>query len=222
MKKLLFTGFTLLVTFMFGSVALARTKPQPLPAQPPAPGQPPVMAEGVINACYKNMNGQLRIVSDPGLCLPSETAISWHAAGQQGPSGVVATSILSGAVEPIASSAAEFVFAGPTATVTTTDTQRITGVAGAPLGTTAAEGAASFLYDLCYRPAGSADLLVGFAGPNSSAGQVGTSTGRLPFLAAGSVIPGAGDWEVGFCVVNSGAFALDSNDFVNGWVMVTN
>lgn len=221
MKKLLLIGFTLVMTLMFSSIALARKTP-PLPTQPPAPGQPPVTAEGVINACYKNVNGQLRIVSVPGQCLPSETAISWNAAGQQGPSGVVATSALSGAVDAIAGGAAEFVFAGPTATVTTTDAQRITGVAEAPLGTTAAEGAASFLYDLCYRPAGSTDPLVSFAGPNSSAGQVSTATGILPFPAAGSVVPGAGDWEVGFCVLNSGAVALDSNDFLNGWVMVTN
>ena len=40
---------------------------------------------GVINACYKTQNGQLRVI-DPASdrCLPSETAISWS---QTGPSG---------------------------------------------------------------------------------------------------------------------------------------
>lgn len=43
---------------------------------------------GVINACYKSQNGQLRLV-DPATdhCLPSETAISWGQTGTQGPAG---------------------------------------------------------------------------------------------------------------------------------------
>jgi hypothetical protein len=43
---------------------------------------------GVINGCYKSMNGQLRLI-DPAAdsCLPSETAISWGQTGTQGPKG---------------------------------------------------------------------------------------------------------------------------------------
>jgi len=43
---------------------------------------------GVINACYKSQNGQLRLI-DPATdhCLPSETAISWGQTGTQGPPG---------------------------------------------------------------------------------------------------------------------------------------
>lgn len=43
---------------------------------------------GVINACYKSQNGQLRLI-DPATdhCLPSETAISWGQTGTQGPTG---------------------------------------------------------------------------------------------------------------------------------------
>jgi hypothetical protein len=33
--------------------------------------------EDVINACYKKVNGQLRIVDDPEKCNPSESPISW-------------------------------------------------------------------------------------------------------------------------------------------------
>ena len=39
---------------------------------------------GVINGCYKSVNGQLRLI-DPASdsCLPSETAISWNQTGTQ-------------------------------------------------------------------------------------------------------------------------------------------
>jgi hypothetical protein len=39
--------------------------------------------------------------------------------------------------------------------------------------------------------------------------------------AAGAVAPGAGTYQVGFCIRNNGSIALTSNDNVNGWVMVT-
>jgi hypothetical protein len=43
---------------------------------------------GVINACYKSQNGQLRLI-DPATehCLPSETSISWSQTGPQGLQG---------------------------------------------------------------------------------------------------------------------------------------
>jgi len=43
---------------------------------------------GVINACYKTQNGQLRVI-DPASdrCLPSETAISWSQTGPTGTRG---------------------------------------------------------------------------------------------------------------------------------------
>lgn len=42
---------------------------------------------GVINACFKIQNGQLRLVNAAGQCLPSEQAISWNQEGVQGPQG---------------------------------------------------------------------------------------------------------------------------------------
>jgi hypothetical protein len=43
---------------------------------------------GVINGCYKSVNGQLRLI-DPATdnCNPSETPISWNQAGTPGPKG---------------------------------------------------------------------------------------------------------------------------------------
>ena len=44
-------------------------------------------SSGVINACFKAQNGQLRLVSAAGQCLPSEQAISWNQVGPQGAQG---------------------------------------------------------------------------------------------------------------------------------------
>jgi len=221
------------MAIMFSSTVMAKTK-----SQPPAP---PAPDGNVLNGCYQKINGQLRIVSNPGQCNPSELPVSWNIvgpqgpagpqgptgaqgpegpAGPQGPSGVVDTYALGGSIGIISGSSSQWIFAGPTVSVATTESQRVTGVVQAPLGTSA-EGQASFGYDLCYRSAGSSDALTNFAGSNHSVGEVSASD-RLSFTAAGSVIPGAGAWEVGYCILNSGTLDLDDNDLVSGWVVVTN
>jgi hypothetical protein len=40
--------------------------------------------DGVIFGCYKKVNGQLRVVSGPDDCRPSEESISWNTKGQAG------------------------------------------------------------------------------------------------------------------------------------------
>jgi len=74
MKKSLLISFIVVTTFMISSLALA-AKPQP-----PVP-------TGVIYGCYQKVNGQLRIVSGPTQCRPSELSISWNIVGPQGPQG---------------------------------------------------------------------------------------------------------------------------------------
>ena len=45
-------------------------------------------ADGVINACYKNFKGDLRVIdSSTGSCSGSETPIFWNQTGPQGPAG---------------------------------------------------------------------------------------------------------------------------------------
>ncbi len=226
MKKSNFIVFSLVIAVMFGSMATAEAKKK---VPPPVP--PPAQGDNIINACMKSVNGQLRIVSAASQCLPSETAISWNAVGPQGPagpqgpqgpqgpSGAVATATISGAVAPVTANATVWTFAGPTVSVTTTATERITGAIQAPLGTTLA-GTATFQYDLCYRASGTTNALLNFGGANSSAGQV-TITSPVSFPAMASIVPGAGAWEAGYCLLNSGTVDLDSNDFVNGWIIVT-
>ena len=44
----------------------------------------PVGDDGVINGCYKKVNGQLRVINSTDICGPSEGSISWNQAGQSG------------------------------------------------------------------------------------------------------------------------------------------
>lgn len=228
MKKSILMGFTMAVVVLLGTVAMAASK---------KPSQPATPSSDVLTACVKKVNGQVRIISSGGKCLPSETAISWNVAGPQGPagpagpegpagqagpqgpSGVVTTEMVSGAVGTVAGNSTSWVFAGPTVSTSTTATESITGAVQSPLGTTET-GIAAFKYDLCYRAAGTSDVLINFAGSGSSSGEV-TSATTASLAAIGSVVPGSGTWEVGYCLLNSGAVNLDRNGNANGWIMVT-
>ena len=135
--------------------------------------------------------------------------------GATGASGVVSTARLSGFIPPIAADGTQYQFLGATATVTTTSAQRLTGSAMVPIGVTGS--ASTIQLDLCYQPnAGGA--LTGFSGGGYS--LVAVTGARLAQSAAGTVVPGAGTWRVGACAKTS--VALDNNDFVNGFVQVTN
>ena len=109
------------------------------------------------------------------------------------------------------------VFAGPTATVTTAAGQRLTGAAEVPLYSDPTT--ASFYFGLCYQSHGGGSL-TNFA-PTGSLGYAYPNDPRV-FTATASVVPGAGTWNVGFCVMNLFSPKLESNTVVNGWVQVTN
>lgn len=44
---------------------------------------------GVIHGCYRNSEGNLRVVNDPTSCRHDETALSWSQTGPQGPQGPI-------------------------------------------------------------------------------------------------------------------------------------
>jgi hypothetical protein len=48
---------------------------------------------GVIHACFKQNNGQVRVVEPGTSCHPSEAAISWNANGAPGPGPTIAARI---------------------------------------------------------------------------------------------------------------------------------
>jgi hypothetical protein len=138
--------------------------------------------------------------------------------GPQGPSGVVTTVTFVGSIDEIPGDSG-LVFAGPTATVTTTADQRLTGAAEAPLYS-GDSTAASFYYGLCYQSHGGGGLLTNFASTGSLV-YADPSDPRV-ITATASVVPGAGTWNVGFCVYNMFSQKIESNSVVNGWVQVTN
>jgi hypothetical protein len=131
----------------------------------------------------------------------------------------VATGVFGGFVSALPGSSGVYVFAGPTATVTTAAGQRLTGAAEAPMGLGAGSAAQTANVDLCYQPnAGGA--LLNFSGSNYSIHRFVAE--RRAYTAVGSVVPGAGTWKVGMCVLNGGAAQISDNDYVNGYVQVTN
>ena len=143
------------------------------------------------------------------------------AAGPAGVTGLVATVAISGfAGSPIAPNSTVYVFAGPTAQVTTTATQRLTGAAEAPLGLAVGAGATTGYIGLCYQSTAAGSVITNFVGGAFSIHRfVG---GREAYPAAGTVVPGAGTYNVGYCIRNVGATALTDNDYVNGYVQITN
>jgi hypothetical protein len=155
-----------------------------------------------------------------GLCVHN----SGGAAGPAGPTGatgIVSTTSWGGVVASIPGNGAAWIFAGPFATVTTTATQKLTGAAEAPLGLTAGAAAQITRVDLCYQSTAAGATVTNFSGGNWSEHRVVAE--RRQYVAVGSVTPGAGTWRVGLCVHNSGgAAAISDNDYVNGYVQVTN
>jgi hypothetical protein len=139
--------------------------------------------------------------------------------GPQGPTGVVTIAPFSGFAGTFAGGVNAYVFVGPTVTVTTTAAQKITGSAQAPLAMSAV-GKQGFQYGLCYQASTPGAPIIDFAGGNYSIGEI-TST-RQSWAASASATPGAGTWKVGYCILNNLPNAIDHNDYVNGWVMVTN
>jgi hypothetical protein len=135
--------------------------------------------------------------------------------GPTGPSGIVATAGFAGFISSIAADQTAWVFAGPFGTLTTTAGQRLTGAAEAPIASTAN---GSFHFGLCYQSS-TGGTINNFVGDAYSIGTITTT--RLGWAASATVVPGAGTWRVGFCV-RYNSVAITNNDYVNGWVQVTN
>jgi hypothetical protein len=109
-----------------------------------------------------------------------------------------------------------YAFVGPAVTLTITATQRLTASGVAPLGTSS--GTAGLVQVGFCTQVGAANP-VNFAGLGYAAVTIGT---RLGVPASASVVPGAGTYKVGMCILNSSSTAIDNNDYVNAWVMITN
>ena len=148
--------------------------------------------------------------------------------GPQGVAGIVSVAAWSGLVPNTLSTpgdtsvAGNYVFAGPTTTITTLENQRVTGAAAAPLAhTITGNPPRQFRYGLCYQPVDGGGL-TNFAGDNYSVGELNNF--RTSWTASATRVLGTGTWNVGFCVASAVNVPVmyNDNDFVNGWVMVTN
>lgn len=163
--------------------------------------------------------GPQGLTGPTGATGPQGPAGATGATGPQGPSGVVATGATAGVISStIAASSSSWVFAGPTTSVTTSASQRITASMAGELGATAA--GAYFNTDVCVKSSGG--TITNIHGSEYMSSYIPTANLRTPITAVGSYVPGAGTWTVGFCVENAGSVALDYNDWVNGYVQVTN
>ena len=136
------------------------------------------------------------------------------ARGARGPQGVVAVANFAGPVLDLAA-VTDWQFAGPTATVTTTATQRLVAAAMVPLGVDA--GSTSARFDLCSQSS-TGGAITNFSGLGFSEIELGTL--RSSQSAAGSRVPGAGTWRVGACVLNTDP--INDNSYLNGWVQIVN
>jgi hypothetical protein len=141
------------------------------------------------------------------------------AQGPQGPTGVVTVANFAGSISTIAGGSSAYVFAGGTATVTVASGQKIIGAASAPLSTST--GFSNGRVGLCYAPSPAGTPVTSFAGGNFCLVEFDTQRNTYSATYSMSGLP-AGTYIVGLGVMNTGAQALDSNDFVNGWVMVVN
>ena len=126
------------------------------------------------------------------------------------------TGRITGFIPAIAPNESVWQFLGNQAVVTTTSAQRLSAAAMVPLGVTGA--AVTIKLDVCYQPNVAGGTVSPFAGGNYSI--VAVTTTRASQGVAGTLVPGAGTWRVGACAQT--AATLDNNDFVNGYVQVTN
>lgn len=154
-----------------------------------------------------------------GLQGPSGPQGATGPQGPQGPSGVVSIHSFFGGIGTIAGGSSAYVFAGGTTTVTITAGQKLIGAATAPLSTST--GTSEGKIGLCFAPSPAGTPVSNFAGGSYTVVEFDTKRNTYSASFSISYLP-AGTYIVGFGVQNQGAQALDSNDFVNGWVMVVN
>jgi hypothetical protein len=139
------------------------------------------------------------------------------AMGNTGPNGVVAIASWSGFNTGVSGNSTAFVFDGPTVTVTTSATQRITASGTIDLGT--GLGTATLDVAICEEP--SSGAFIGELGSGLYR-SVTASTTSVPVSSTQSGVPGAGTWTIGMCVFNQSATAVTSNGNSTGYAFVTN
>jgi hypothetical protein len=128
-----------------------------------------------------------------------------------------------GIVPAIPGNSSKYVFAGPTAQVSVDGDDRLTGSAAAPMGLMSG-GLQAADVGLCFQRTvlrgQPAAPVTNFVGALFSAHVFTTARQTYSVSATRSGLA-AGTYTVGMCVRNNGNGTINSNNFVNGWVMVT-
>jgi hypothetical protein len=185
-----------------------------------------IQTKDISKKARKALKGQRGPVGPAGAQGPAGAAGTAGAAGAKGDkgdkgdtgaTGVVTTGKWAGSIATIASGATAFVFAGPTAEVTSTAAQTLTASASGAMGST---GGTSGSVAICTQPSGGGAILPLSGEFDYTNVDFGASS--LSYAASQSGRPGAGTWEVGLCVQNFGANTINNNDWSVGYVQVTN
>ena len=120
------------LTLAIGGIGLVAMLVAVVDAAIPGPG-------GVIQACFKTVGGELRVVDSAEDCRPSETGLSWNQAGIQGPAGFTGPAGATGASGAAGAAGAT----GPAGITGTAGPTGATGASG-PVGATGPAGASAF------------------------------------------------------------------------------
>ena len=145
------------------------------------------------------------------------------ATGPAGATSIAASLQFAGSIGSITGGASVgYVFAGPTSSVTISGTQRLTGAATGVFGLEIGTGSTvtqNTDFGMCYQLG--AGPITNFTGNYTT---VPVPAERRAYSATMSAVPGtAGTYTVGFCIRNrGGTVSISNNDFMNGWVQVTN
>lgn len=112
-----------------------------------------------------------------------------------------------------------YVFAGATATITTTATQRIIVTGSIVLGRASniPINSVPFIIGAGYQPL-AGGVIDNMAGVWFT--QIHVTGTRTAQAIAGSIVPGAGTWKIGAVIKNQSPVALDANDYMNLVIMV--
>jgi hypothetical protein len=204
-------------------------------------------SNGTIHACYQFANavtpkGTLRVVDSAKgeSCRFYEHPLTWNANGVGGVyaiSGQVDDTIFGGA--PFPADQPAWQFEGPTATVTITATQSILANISASLGFSEGQGAQpgakpqiepqynEFGFGVCFQGTGNegeeypvVNMNQFTGGNDANFAAASYFYGEADYTGIGTAAPGAGTYNVGYCVQNYGDTDLNDNSWANGYVEV--
>ena len=139
--------------------------------------------------------------------------------GAQGSSGILSMHVFNGfAGNAVVLDPNDYSFIGPTTNVTVNAGQRVTGAATIALGKQS-PGNVQAALGLCYQTAVPLGVITNFVGGAYVQSTIIGGTTNVQHSASASVSLPVAQYNVGFC--GRGSVTFDSNDYVNGWVFVS-